>query len=70
MIVTSNKPADHPRITKREREYILNSLKGELDEHPPTVMHYLLCDTCICIVQAILVKDLSVCYIPVLCPNS
>lgn len=37
LLLTSNTPAEHPRISKREREYIVNSLKGEVADAKPTV---------------------------------
>jgi ACS family sodium-dependent inorganic phosphate cotransporter-like MFS transporter 5 len=37
LLITSNTPASHPRISKREREFIMNSLKGEIVEHSPTL---------------------------------
>jgi ACS family sodium-dependent inorganic phosphate cotransporter-like MFS transporter 5 len=37
IFITSNTPATHPRISKAEREYIVNSLKGELVEDSPTL---------------------------------
>lgn len=37
ILLTSNTPTEHQRISKQEREYIVNSLKGEVTEHQPTL---------------------------------
>ena len=37
IILTSNTPTEHRRISKLECEYIVNSLKGEVAEAQPTV---------------------------------
>jgi len=39
ILLTSNTPSDHRRISKREREYIVNSLKGEVADAQPTVYY-------------------------------
>lgn len=37
IFLTSNTPSDHPRISKEEREYIVNSLKGQMSDVKPKV---------------------------------